>query len=82
MHSKQVTVPPSQHICRNCALVTNVSLSNQRLQLLRDLQNNFFSDMEMFNPTLIFVLNHEEIGIPSGVSSLDPIIDLFCSSIN
>jgi hypothetical protein len=32
----------------------------------------------MFNPTLIFVMNHEEIGIPSGASSLDPIVDLFC----
>jgi hypothetical protein len=61
----------------NCALVINVVLSNQRLQLLHDLQNDFSNDVEMFNPSLIFILNHEKIGIPSGVSSLDPIINLF-----
>jgi hypothetical protein len=30
----------------------------------------------MFNPPLIFILSHEEIGIPSGVLSLDPIANL------
>jgi hypothetical protein len=34
--------------------------------------------MEMFNPPLIFILIHEEIGIPSGVLSLDPIANLLC----
>jgi hypothetical protein len=40
------------------------------------LQNDFSGDVEMFNPPLIFILSHEEIGIPSGVSSLDPIANL------
>jgi hypothetical protein len=32
----------------------------------------------MFNPPLIIILNHEEIGVPSGVSSFDPIANLLC----
>jgi hypothetical protein len=36
------------------------------------LQNDFLGDVEMFNPSLIFILSHEEIGIPSGVSSQLP----------
>jgi hypothetical protein len=67
-----------QHTFKNCAPITCVSLSNQMLQLLHDLQNDFFGDMEMFNPPLIFILSHEEIGIPSGVSRLDPIANLLC----
>jgi hypothetical protein len=76
-NNKQITIPPSQHTCSNCAPITIVSLSNQWLQLFHDLQN-FFGDAKMFNQILIFILNHEEIGIPGGASSLDPIIHLFC----
>jgi len=34
--------------------------------------------MEVFNLPLIIILIHEEIGIPSGASSFDPIVNLFC----
>jgi len=74
--NKQITIPPSQHTCRNYVAITTVSLSNPWLELLRDLQNNFFGDAKMFNQTLIFILNHEEIGILGGASSLNPIINL------
>jgi hypothetical protein len=63
---------------RNYALITGVLLSNQRLQLLCDLQNNFSGDMEVFNSPLIIILIHEEIGIPSGVLNFDPITNLLC----
>jgi hypothetical protein len=74
--TSNATTSKQQHTCRNFALITCVSLLNQRLQLLRDLQNDFSGDVEMFNTPLIFILSHEEIGIPSGVSSLDPITNL------
>jgi hypothetical protein len=55
---------------RNCTHVINVSFSNQRLQLLYDLQNNFSGDMEVFNPPLIILPSHEEIRVPNGVRTL------------
>jgi hypothetical protein len=36
------------------------------------------TSLMMFNPPLIIVLNHEEIGVPSGASSFDPIANLLC----
>jgi hypothetical protein len=51
---------------------------NQRLQLLYDLQNNFWSDAKVLDPPLTIILSHVKIGIPSGASSFDPITNLFC----
>jgi hypothetical protein len=51
-NNKQITIPPSQHTCNNCAPINIVLFSNQWLQLLHDLQN-FFGDAKMFNQTLI-----------------------------
>jgi hypothetical protein len=42
------------------------------------LQNNFSGDAETFDPPLIITLSYEEFGVPSGASSFDPIINLFC----
>jgi len=75
-NNKQITIPPSQHTCRNYAAITSVLLSNPWLQLLCDLKHNFFGDAKIFNWTLIFILNHDEIGILGGVSSFNPIINL------
>jgi hypothetical protein len=36
-------------------------------------QNNFSSDLEMFNPLLNIVQSHKEVQIPSGTLSLEPI---------
>jgi hypothetical protein len=42
------------------------------------LQNNFSSDAKVFDPSLIIILSHEEMGVPSGASSFDLIANLFC----
>jgi hypothetical protein len=34
--------------------------------------------MEVLNPPLIIILNHEEIKVPNGVSSFDLIANLLC----
>jgi hypothetical protein len=34
--------------------------------------------MEMFNPPLIIILIHEEIGVPNGASNFDPITNFLC----
>jgi hypothetical protein len=52
------------------------------LQPLYDLQNNFSSDVEVFDPPLMIILNHEEMGVPSGASSFDPIANLFCHQLS
>jgi hypothetical protein len=78
--SKQILINQTRNK-RNCAHVTSVSLSNQRLQLLYDLQNNFSNDVEVFNPPLIIVLSHEEIGVPSGALNFDPSTNLHCHQL-